>query len=77
MLQNFLSFDDGSGPTLVLVYLTKPGENISKSALRDFRASTLDRDDIFQPAFYRNVVFYGSKKDDLQIEPDAREELAT
>jgi hypothetical protein len=61
---------------LVLAYLTKPGQSISKSALRDFRANTLDQDDVFHPKFYCNVVFYGSKEDDLQIEPGALEELA-
>lgn len=58
------------------MYVTQPGQKISKSALRDFRANTLDQDDIFQPAFYCNVVFYGSKKEELQIEPDALEELS-
>jgi hypothetical protein len=61
---------------LVLVYITKPGQNVSKSVLREFRATTLDQDDVFQPEFYSNVVFYGSKQDDLQIEPNALEELA-
>jgi hypothetical protein len=61
---------------LVLVYLTVPGQNISKSALCEFRANNLDRDDVFQPEFYGNIVFYGSKKDDIQIEPDVLEELA-
>lgn len=58
------------------MYLTKPGQNISKSALREFRANILDQDDVFQPEFYCNLVFYGSMKDELQIEPDALEELA-
>ncbi len=59
-----------------MVYLTSPGQTISKTALRDFRNSTLDRDDIFQAEFFSNVVFYGSEEEDLQIESDALEELA-
>ncbi|KAL8682696.1 MAG: hypothetical protein Q9186_001292 [Xanthomendoza sp. 1 TL-2023] len=65
----------GDDPTPLLVYLTAPGEIISKSTLCKFRAD-LDQDDIFQPSFCCNIVFYGSEKDDLQIEPDALEELA-
>jgi hypothetical protein len=61
---------------LVLVYITKPGQSVSKSVLREFRATTLNQYDVFQPEFYSNVVFYGSKQDDLQIEPNALEELA-
>jgi hypothetical protein len=57
---------------LALVYLAKPGRIISRSALREFRATKLEKDDVFRSAFYSNIVFYGSK----QIEPDAIEELA-
>ncbi|CAJ2509148.1 Uu.00g141740.m01.CDS01 [Anthostomella pinea] len=74
--ENFLSFDDGNAPVLLLVYVTEPGQTISKSTLRDFRTTTLDPDDVFQPEFFCNVVFYGSKKDDLHIDPDVLEELA-
>jgi hypothetical protein len=56
--------------------MTKPGQTISKSTLREFRVTILDQDDVLQPSFYTNVVFYGSKKEDLCIESDAREELA-
>jgi hypothetical protein len=55
--------------------VTKPGQKISKSILREFRVTTLDEDDVFRPEFYRNVVFYGSKEEDLHIAPDALEEL--
>jgi hypothetical protein len=74
-VQNFLKFDD-NGTTLVLVYLTKPGQSISRLALREFRTNSLEKDDIFRPEFYCNIVFYGSKKEDLHIEPGALEELA-
>ncbi|KAL8851595.1 MAG: hypothetical protein Q9221_003527 [Calogaya cf. arnoldii] len=65
----------GDDPTPLLVYLTAPGETIFKSSLCRFRAD-LDRDDVFQPSFCWNIVYYGSEEDDLQIEPDAFEELA-
>ncbi|OAR02180.1 hypothetical protein LLEC1_06508, partial [Akanthomyces lecanii] len=60
---------------LALVYPVTPGEIISASALRDFRANTLGRDDVFQPAFATNLIFYGSDETDLVIEPDALAEL--
>jgi len=58
------------------VYQTTPGQSISKSALREFRTNILNRDDVFQPKFCQNVVFYGANKTDIQIEPDAVDELA-
>lgn len=75
--QNFL---DGAGfdansHTLALVYATTPGEIISVSSLREFRANTLSQDDVFQPDFATNLIFYGSDETDLAIEPDALEEL--
>ncbi|TAQ88994.1 hypothetical protein B7494_g2658 [Chlorociboria aeruginascens] len=72
--ENFLPLDVNT-PVLVLVSLTQPGQSISRTALRDFRATSLEQDDVFHPEFYSNIVFYGSKEDSLQIEPDAIEEL--
>lgn len=74
LFQNFLPLDVNT-PVLVLVYLTKPGQIISTTALRNFRATSLEQDDVFHSEFYANIVFYGSKEDSLQIEPDAIEEL--
>jgi hypothetical protein len=31
---------------------------------------------VFHSEFYTNIVFYGSKQEDVQVEPDAVEELA-
>ncbi|KAG9233333.1 hypothetical protein BJ875DRAFT_512431 [Amylocarpus encephaloides] len=73
--ENFLTFED-DGPVLALVYLTKPGQHITRSALPDFRATFLEKDDVFISEFYDNVVFYSNGKDHLQIEPDAIKELA-
>ncbi|PGH19536.1 hypothetical protein AJ80_03871 [Polytolypa hystricis UAMH7299] len=73
---NFLGFESSNAPTLVLVYITIPGQNVSKAGLRQFRTTTLDRDDVFQSEFYTNVVFYGSKEADLQLEKGTLEELA-
>ncbi|PSN64376.1 hypothetical protein BS50DRAFT_636567 [Corynespora cassiicola Philippines] len=61
--------------SLILVYPVTPGLRISTSALRDFRTNTLQRDDVFQPDFCHNVVFYGSKEDGVEVEPGALEEL--
>ena len=61
---------------MALVYKTAAGQNITKQALREFRANALDQDDVFRSEFYGNVVFYGSKKADFRVEPDALDELA-
>jgi hypothetical protein len=74
-VQNSLKFDD-NGTTLVLVCVTKSGQSISRLALREFRTNSLEKDDVFRPEFYCNIVFHGSKKEDLHIEPGALEELA-
>ncbi|KAL2070236.1 hypothetical protein VTL71DRAFT_13262 [Oculimacula yallundae] len=75
--QNFLHAFSGLQkiPALVLVYVTTPKHAVSRATLRDFRSNTLDYDDVFQPAFCHTVVFYGSKKEDTIIEPDALDEL--
>ncbi|KAL1879269.1 hypothetical protein Daus18300_001848 [Diaporthe australafricana] len=67
---------DDHGPVLTPVYRTVPGQTVSKSTLQAFHTGVLDRDDVFQPEFYRNVVFYGSKKEDLNFEPDASDYLS-
>ncbi|KAE8443396.1 hypothetical protein EG329_001876 [Mollisiaceae sp. DMI_Dod_QoI] len=72
---NFLAYED-DGLMLVLVYLTKPGQTISRSALREFCATLLEKDHTFRHEFYYNIVFYGSGKKDLLVEPEAFEELA-
>jgi hypothetical protein len=75
--QNFVKFDGNpSTPKLFLVYLTKPGQIISQSTLRSFRTQVLDHDDVFQPIFCSNVIFYGSKEKDVQVESDTTKELA-
>ena len=61
---------------LGLTFATAACQKITKSALREFRTSTLQHDDVFKAEFYQNAVFYGSKKEDLRIEPDALDELA-
>lgn len=78
MTQNFLQ---GIGfktefPTLVLVLTTKAGESLTASTLREFRTNVLNRDDVFRPEFFTNVVFVGAKEADLCIEPSALDELA-
>lgn len=55
--------------------MTNPGETVSASALQEFRAGSLSRDDVFQSEFAENVIFYGSDEARLVIEPDAIQEL--
>ncbi|KAJ5697591.1 amidase, partial [Penicillium malachiteum] len=76
--ENFLFdtiFPEGAF-ALVLVYITIAGQSVTKAALREFRTKVLDKDDVFHPEFYTNVVFYGNKKDEIEIEPEAYNELA-
>ncbi|KAI1058905.1 hypothetical protein LB507_004038 [Fusarium sp. FIESC RH6] len=75
--QTSLDFNDPRDGELKLsvVYITEPSDTISKSALQEFRSSILDRDDVFQSAFLANIIFYGAKQEDVEIEPDALNEL--
>ncbi|CAG7559973.1 unnamed protein product [Fusarium equiseti] len=75
--QTSLDFDDpGHGePELCVVFETEPKSIISESALQEFRSSILDQDDVFQPAFLVNIIFYGAKQEDVEIGPDAPNEL--
>lgn len=60
-------------PGTCILDSTRP--NHFQILLREFCTSVLAKDDVFQPEFLRNIVFYGSKKEDLIIEFDAFEEL--
>ncbi|KAJ4015401.1 hypothetical protein NW752_006864 [Fusarium irregulare] len=75
--QTCLDFDDpGDGePELCVLFEIQPKSTISESALQEFRSSILDRDDVFQPAFLANIIFYGAKPEDVEIEPDVWNEL--
>ncbi|KAF4764335.1 hypothetical protein HAV15_000346 [Penicillium sp. str.  len=67
---------EGEGPALVLVYTTVAGQSITKAAIRQFRANVLDKDDVFRSSFYTNLIFYGGKQHEIEIEPEAFSELA-
>ncbi|KAF2837175.1 amidase signature enzyme [Patellaria atrata CBS 101060] len=66
--ENFLSFL-ASGPTLALVYPTKPDCR--------FRTEVLDKDDVFQSQFFRNVIFYSRDENNCKLEHDTIQELKT
>jgi hypothetical protein len=53
------------------------GRNITKGALQEFRDNVLDRDDVFRPEFCSNIVFVGAHEADVNILPDALDELAS
>ncbi|RHZ68074.1 hypothetical protein CDV55_107783 [Aspergillus turcosus] len=81
--ENFLSdiaFEadaaDSEVPLLVLVYKTTAEQTITQSALREFRANVLDKDDVIRSEFWANVVFYGAEEKDINIAPEACDELA-
>lgn len=57
------------------MYVTNAGETVSASALQEFRAGRLSRDDVFRSEFAENVIFYGSDEAGLVIEPEAIQEL--
>lgn len=60
----------------MLVYTTVAGQSITKAAIRQFRANVLDKDDVFRSSFYANLIFYGGKQHEIEIEPEAFSELA-
>jgi hypothetical protein len=60
----------------VLVYVIEPGQSISKSTLESLQKQKLDKDDVLQRPFYKNVIFYGADEHDVDIEPDALRTLA-
>ncbi|KAI1130119.1 amidase [Nemania abortiva] len=72
---SFIGFDSVTAPYLFIVYPTKPGQTISRDALKIFRQNDLGRDDVFQPAFAAHIVFYGSDEQDVKMSEDANEEL--
>ncbi|KAF2120079.1 amidase [Lophiotrema nucula] len=75
--ENFLKHSrlQGTSPVLTLVYRTTPGVPITKKALSEFRSSRLDRDDVFQPDFYENLVFFGARREDVHIDSAANDML--
>ncbi|KAJ6178047.1 amidase [Penicillium mononematosum] len=72
---NFLGSKNTDDTALALVYRSTPGQVISQSSLRNFRTTILDQDDVFQSEFLTNVIFYGSKREDLHIDPSTFQEL--
>lgn len=70
-----LDFGHGPDATLAVVYLVDAGQSISADDLRCFRSNVLDKDDVFQPEFCLNVVFYGHKAKSLKLQDEARHEL--
>ncbi|KAJ5471030.1 amidase [Penicillium desertorum] len=73
--ENFLGSKNTDDTALALVYQIKPGQVISQSSLRNFRTTILDQDDVFQSKFLTNVIFYGSKREDLHLDPSTFQEL--
>ncbi len=59
-------------PALIVSYTTGPGNVITKSDLLEFR-DILDQDDVFQPEFCSNIVFYGPDEVDFTVFADASE----
>ncbi|PQK10607.1 hypothetical protein BB8028_0002g09270 [Beauveria bassiana] len=68
-------FDNDNGHILVLVYTIGPNDPIEKSALREFQASTHNRDDVHQTYFASNMVFYGFSEEGTILDPDTLAEL--
>ncbi|KAI0166570.1 amidase [Xylariaceae sp. FL1272] len=64
-----------SSTVLSFVYPIESRQVITASALQEFRKQVLECDDVFHPRFYTTVVFYGSKKEDVNLEPEAQDVL--
>ncbi|KAH6630486.1 amidase [Chaetomium sp. MPI-SDFR-AT-0129] len=73
--QNFLGFSGDTDVALMVVYLVEPDQAISATDLRDFRTNVLDKDDVFQPEFCRNFVFYAPGDNNSKLQPEAKDEL--
>jgi len=75
--QGFLpdSIQTAKDLTPILLYLVSPGERLTASSLNHYRSNCLQNDDVFQATFLNNVVFYGSKKADVLLDPDVEELL--
>ncbi|KAI0110841.1 amidase [Nemania sp. FL0031] len=72
---SFVPFNATTAPVPFIVYRTKPEQIMTREALKVFRETILDRDDVFQPAFATHVVFYGNGEQRLEMSKDAVEEL--
>lgn len=59
-----------------MVFTVDPGQKVTSAVVSDFRTNVLEQDDVFQPAFYTNIVFYGAEKSDDPLTSDAHDELA-
>jgi hypothetical protein len=66
---------EGSPKAFVLFPVPHDAE-ITESSLQAFRDAHLDKDDVFQPAFLRRVVFCGSTEADASLKPSALSLLA-
>ncbi|KAM7205138.1 amidase [Naviculisporaceae sp. PSN 640] len=77
--QNFLQDAgyDSEAVTLVLVYTVSAEQDVKRQDLVDFRVNVLENDDVFQPPFYTNVVFYGAQKLEESLAACAHKESAT
>ncbi|KAK4449841.1 amidase [Podospora aff. communis PSN243] len=73
--ENLLGFPESKAVVLALVYSVQPGNKVSQADLRNFRTNVLDKDDVFQPEFCRNIVFYGASPDEFELERGAKEEI--
>lgn len=60
---------------MALVYIINPGETITQKALSEFRSGQLERDDVFQSDFYKNLVFFGARKEDGRLDEAANDML--
>ncbi len=64
-------------PAPFVVFPVGDGDKITDSYLKAFRSRHLDADDIFQPIFLKNVIFYVSEETNVSLEPSAVSLLAT
>ncbi|MCJ1248407.1 hypothetical protein MMC30_005624 [Trapelia coarctata] len=56
-------------PAVAIIVST--GDRITEDLLKKFRIDRLDKDDIFQPEFLENIIFYGGRGDNIELDSDA------
>ncbi|KAF7887327.1 hypothetical protein EAF00_009621 [Botryotinia globosa] len=57
--------------TTFVVISVSSGDKITEKYLQHFRSLYLDPDDIFQPVFLSQIVFWGVEEDDVDLQPSA------
>ena len=71
-MQNIKTADTWPGHTHPIVIIaTWRNDRITRTQLQSLLTDIFIPDDIFQPGFLANVIFYGAREDELVLDPEA------